>query len=286
MAPGGEDAAFSAAIPFTGYDNNGHSEVVRYDAPGDELACASCNPTNARATGDARLATNGLSLTDDGRVFFNTTDALAPRDLDNKVDAYEWADGTVSLISTGISCFDSSLLGVSADGTDAYFFTRDVLVPQDHNRELVKIYDARELGGFPNLPPPVPCKASDECHGAGTEAPAPANVNSLAGTKGNEKSAKLAKKPNKCKHGRAKKRHGKRCAKKHRRRTGRGDPDEAAGNHGRACGDGDVADPGRPGAGDADDRILLDELDREPGRWPSGHRHDLRTRRPGRTGGG
>ena len=47
------------------------------------------------------------------------------------------------LISTGTSPFGSSLLGVSADGTDAYFFTRDKLVTQDENGTRVKIYDAR-----------------------------------------------------------------------------------------------------------------------------------------------
>ena len=54
------------------------------------------------------------------------------------------------LISTGTSPFDSSLLGVSADGTDAYFFTRDTLVPSDENGSRVKIYDARAGGGFAN----------------------------------------------------------------------------------------------------------------------------------------
>ena len=40
------------AIPITGYDNDGHSEIFRYDAPEDTIACASCNPTGARATGE------------------------------------------------------------------------------------------------------------------------------------------------------------------------------------------------------------------------------------------
>ena len=143
------------------YDNAGHSEVYRYDAASAKLDCASCDPTNAAATGDASLASDGLSLTEDGRVFFNSTDALAPRDLDESEDVYEWEpQGTgnlqadkpyfseatgdcIGLISTGTSPFDSSLLGVSANGTDAYFFTRDTLVPQDENGQLVKIYDAR-----------------------------------------------------------------------------------------------------------------------------------------------
>ena len=54
------------------------------------LACVSCNPTGAPSAGEASLASNGLSLTDDGRVFFNTTDPLVGADTDEKQDVYEW----------------------------------------------------------------------------------------------------------------------------------------------------------------------------------------------------
>ena len=51
--------------------------------------------------------------------------------------------GCVQLISTGASPFASKLFGISANGTDAYFFTRDKLVEEDENGNNVKIYDAR-----------------------------------------------------------------------------------------------------------------------------------------------
>ena len=41
---------------------------------------------------------------------------------------------------------------MSANGTDAYFFTRDTLTPSDQNGQLVKIYDARVDGGFLVIP--------------------------------------------------------------------------------------------------------------------------------------
>ena len=110
------------------------------------------------------------------------------------------------LISTGGSPFDSSLLGASADGTDAFFFTRDTLVPQDQNGTLAKVYDAREEGGFPVLPDPVPCKASDECHGAGSAAPGPLPIGTITGSGGN------AEKIKKCRKGL--KRRGDRCVRK------------------------------------------------------------------------
>jgi DNA-binding beta-propeller fold protein YncE len=224
VSPNGNFAVFTSTLSLTGNaDNAGHSEVYRYDAATEALDCVSCDPTGARAQGDATLASKGLSLTDDGRVFFNSTDALAPRDLDEREDAYEWENGTVQLISTGASPFASSLLGVSANGVDAYFFTHDTLVPQDENGPLVKIYDARELGGFPYIPPSPQCAASDECHGPGSpRAPLPDLHSNTSGGAANtvpgpickagfvERHGKCVMKPHKPKHHRRRRRHMKR----------------------------------------------------------------------------
>jgi hypothetical protein len=209
VTPKGDFAAFASVLPLTGYDNGGHYELFRYGTDDGELICVSCNPTNARAVGDSALAPTGLSLVDDGRVFFNSSDNLAPRDLNSRQDTYEWSEGSVQLISPGTSAFPSGLLGVSANGRDAYFFTRDTLVPQDQNGTLTKIYDARAGGGFPFVPPPVSCKASDECHGPGTEAPGPPAINTIRGTKGNQSSHGT------CKRGKV--RRGGKCVKKPRR---------------------------------------------------------------------
>ena len=83
--------------------------------------------------------------------------------------AYDKATGDcLALISAGTSPFDSGLLSASSNGKDVYFFTRDSLAPQDKNGDTMKIYDAREGGGFPYELPRVQCQASDECHGAGS----------------------------------------------------------------------------------------------------------------------
>ena len=212
ITPNGDKAVFLSTIAYTGHVTGRREEVFLSESTGGTLDCVSCNPTNAQALGGASLARDGLSLTDEGRVFFNSTDVLSPRDLDNREDVYEWENGKTSLISTGLSPFNSTLLTASANGTDAYFFTRDTLVPQDQNGSLVKLYDAREGGGFPYTPPPVSCKASDECHGPGTQAaPAPA-VNSITGTGGNHVPPAHGLK---CRHGQVK-RHG-HCVKRHKR---------------------------------------------------------------------
>jgi sugar lactone lactonase YvrE len=210
----GEDGVFVTAVPLTGFTNAGHEEVFRYDAGEEAIDCVSCNPTGARAVGESGLARNGLSLTNDGRVFFDSSDPLLPNDLDNREDVFEWNKGKVSLISTGLSPFNSSLLTVTSNGLDADFFTRDTLVKQDLNGSLVKIYDARENGGFPYTPPPVECKASDECHGAGTPSPEAAKINTITGTAGNHEPGEG---PKTCSKGKVKK-NGKCVKKQHKKK--------------------------------------------------------------------
>ena len=81
------------------------------------------------------LTPYGLSLTDDGRVFFTTKDSFVLRDTNGKTDAYEWSSGKTQLISSGLGPDDSALLSVSADGKDAFFFTRDVALPPGRQRQ-------------------------------------------------------------------------------------------------------------------------------------------------------
>jgi hypothetical protein len=238
VTPSGDYAAFATTAPLVeGFENLGHSEVYRYDASNDALDCVSCPPTNALATGDAGLASNGLSLSDDGRVFFDTEEAIVLRDGDNAKDVYEWekegagptAGGCdsenpnlfptgicLSLITSGTSQFDSSLLSASAHGGDVFFFTHDTLAHEDENGPVTKIYDARTAGGLFDIPPRALCAASDECHGPGTAAAAPSPIRTLAGTPGNARSRACRK--------RFVRRHGKcvrRGHRKHRYRRAR-----------------------------------------------------------------
>ena len=118
-------------------------------------------------------------------MFFSSPEQLVLRDANGKRDAYEWEEGRIELISTGSDPADSGLLSVSADGVNAYFFTRQILVPEDENATAMKIYDARENGGYGTFPAPVPCQASDECHGAGSQAAPPVSVGTLKGDLGN-----------------------------------------------------------------------------------------------------
>ena len=183
--PDGSFAAFPSSLPLTGYDSGAITRSIAMTARTNPRLRL-LQPDSEQGTADASLPVNGLGLSDDGRVFFNAGEGLVDRDLNEKEDAYEWepegfegvgADRNATrpaaasnLISGGVGSFGSSLLGVSSHGVDAYFFTRDKLVEQDENGNTMKIYDAREAGGFPYVPPLTQCKASDECHGPGTGA--------------------------------------------------------------------------------------------------------------------
>lgn len=153
---------FTTAAPQPGgFDNAGHAELDRYDVVSGEIVCVSCGAGMGPATADASIAFAGAQATrlyptyglrafsaDGRRVFFSTAEALVAEDTNGKVDAYEWEDGAVHLISSGQSESDSYFVDASASGDDAYFVTRQRLVGADVD-DLLDVYDARVGGGFP-----------------------------------------------------------------------------------------------------------------------------------------
>ena len=211
ITPSGRYAVFTSRRPITNYPTNGHQEIYRYDAVGGELICVSCASTGARAESDASMPAAGGALSDEGTVFFTTRDPLNLRDLNDKTDIYESTPQGARLVSTGINEFDSALLSASRDGKDVFFFTHDVLYSGDENGNLVKIYDARQGGGFyvPQTLPP--CRASDECHGPSSESPPPPDIGTYRGV-GGQLTPVMATKPKRCKRGQVR-RHG-RCVRK------------------------------------------------------------------------
>ncbi len=172
-------------------------EVFEYDAQSGRLSCASCDPSALPPTGESMipgiphllLKTPGWEsetvqqryLLDDGRLFFDSEDALLPGATDGKQNVYEYepegtggcaasgAGSCLYLISSGTSSENSFFIDASTDGRDVFFTTRQQLVPQDGD-EAVDLYDAREGGGFSVAQPP-PC-SGESCKPAVTPAPA------------------------------------------------------------------------------------------------------------------
>lgn len=198
--PDGGAFLFQSHAQLTDYVNEGVGQIYRFapGAPaGERLLCISCDPTGGLASGDAMLQIYGgasggrtvgttmiPNVTDNGAsIFFNSPDQLVPEDANQAVDVYQWrangsgegseecerARGCLVLISSGQGQQQSTLYGMSADGHDVFFSTREKLVGAD----LVgsdSIYDARIEGGIPDPPLSAPCQG-DACQGEGSVPP-------------------------------------------------------------------------------------------------------------------
>jgi hypothetical protein len=229
----GDHAAMLTKARLTSYDNQNTAQVYTYDADSGEIHCASCKPSGLPPTASATVSQGGRFMTEDGRTFFSTPDPLVPRDQNALItDTYEYVDGRPQLISSGLGATDYTggseaislflrpqyigLEAVSRDGTDVYFSTFETLVPEDHNGEFVKFYDARANGGFPVDPELAPCAAADECHGPDSSPPVAPTVNSSTnlGNGGNLVQEKAKKKKAKKKKAKKKKRKKHRKARK------------------------------------------------------------------------
>jgi hypothetical protein len=234
VSPNGLYLAFMSERSLTGYENHDANsgapdeEVFLYDARTGRLVCASCNPTGARPLGtlveqevreqnwghrwlaasvpgwDAEELSRGLYqpryLSDSGRLFFDSADALVPGDVNGKEDVYEYepagagscqaptygrsasdvfsegADGCVALISSGVSPEDSKFMDASETGGDVFFLTLSRLSPQDYDT-AVDMYDAHECTSLSPCAPsaalvPPACTTGDACKPAPTPQPA------------------------------------------------------------------------------------------------------------------
>ena len=234
----GRRAAFLTKSSLTSYDSEKHDQVYGYNADTNVIRCASCNPSGGKPMSGSHVVSvseSGPFMSDDGRVFFATKEALVPEDTDGIRDVYEYTEGRARLITTGTGDRDSTggletvsfffgntqtgLESVSRSGTDVYFTTYESLVPEDKNGSFVKVYDARTNGGFDFTPELGPCAAADECHGGGSEPPPPAEIATAGGLGGggNLQQAQTGKPKG---HHKKHKRHRRRARSVHGHRSG------------------------------------------------------------------
>jgi hypothetical protein len=103
-------------------------------------------------------------LSEDGRVaFFTTAEPLVADDHNTSLDAYEWREGRLGLISSGTGREEDEVLffGASRDGSTAFFRTAETLVPMDRDDGEGDVYAARVGGGFAEAAaPPTECQAA------------------------------------------------------------------------------------------------------------------------------
>jgi hypothetical protein len=180
---------FQASAPIAGFNDSGGEQVYRYDIKANELDCISCPPAGVDPSGSAFLSAvdqyanefgasivgprvvndvRGVSSSGD-RIFFDSPDPLVGRDTNGLLDAYEWENGTIFLISSGTSPDASLFLDNSESGDDLFFATSDELALGD-NDQGYDVYDARiPRPGDRPPPPPLPC-SGDVCQGPPSEA--------------------------------------------------------------------------------------------------------------------
>jgi hypothetical protein len=198
-------------------------EVYLYDSQANagqgRLLCASCNPTGARPNGvfdsgtfpglllDRHIDWEGETLaasvpawtrragptpiyqprylSDSGRLFFNSADALLPQDTNGTFDVYQFefpqgpgqpasnsctptlstynptSGGCVSLLSSGTSPEESVFLDASESGNDVFFLSGARLSAKDVD-DAYDVYDARVGSGEPAAVKPPSCEG-DAC---------------------------------------------------------------------------------------------------------------------------
>ncbi len=166
-SPDGGWFAFDSRKDLTGYANISSSgvaieEIFLYSAATNQIVCASCNPSG-ELNGGANIDVQRRELSNGGRMFFETNEALVPSDTNGQADVYEYENGQQYLISAGTSSSASTFGEASENGNDVFFLSRQQLVPQDTEEEAQVIYDARVEGGFTATALSPPCTNADAC---------------------------------------------------------------------------------------------------------------------------
>ncbi|MFI4878587.1 MAG: hypothetical protein ACHP9U_07110, partial [Steroidobacterales bacterium] len=136
-------------------------------------------------------------LSDSGRLYFNSADALVRQDTNGTEDVYQYepqgagactkesesfvasAEGCVNLISSGSSAQESAFLDASQSGADVFFLTAAQLTAQDRDTSL-DVYDAHECTEVSPCVT-VPSETSESCGSEEACRPAPTPAPSIFG---------------------------------------------------------------------------------------------------------
>jgi streptogramin lyase len=237
VSANGAFLAFASSQSLTGYDNTDANtgkpdrEIYVYAAAANSLACASCNPSGTPSTSGPRWGSgihlSPRNLSEDGRVFFDTREALLPADTNDRRDVYEFEpdgvgscsnpSGCVFLISAGTGGLATWFIDASPSGNDVFMLEFQNLVRQDIQEEARVIYDVRVNGGIPEPATQPPCTTADACRAAPAQRPSTFGAPASQTFSGAGNLALPPPTVTKCKKGFVKKK-GK-CTKKPRRKT-------------------------------------------------------------------
>lgn len=168
----GRYAVFATTAALAAGDDDSSRDVYRYDAATGDSLRISAGTAGGNGQLDAKIEPTfpfestrshpARAITDDGsEIFFTTAERLLPEDGNQAADVYEWASGSLGLISSGRGDRKAFFLSTTPDGRTALFSTSMTLVPRDRDGGDLDIYVARVGGGFPESSPPA-CQG-DSC---------------------------------------------------------------------------------------------------------------------------
>ncbi len=186
----GRYASFLSFQALDPEDTDSSFDIYRYDAASKKFALITPGTANS-VNYFPEFGVLGLSpyqpaaaMSEDGsEIFFQTEEPLLPQDHNQSMDVYEWDEGSLALISSGVGEAGSLFLGATPDGSTAFIETTDPLLPRDRDSGERDIYAARIGGGFPEPASPVECQPG-ACRGsvpAAPSRPAPKSAKSAKG---------------------------------------------------------------------------------------------------------
>jgi hypothetical protein len=190
--PVGVEVGQIANVSAGSGDNVDILQSIGGGAYGDETGIAANLPGGVQIEEARRSLYQPRYLSDNGRLFFNSSDALVPRDVNGQEDVYEYepvglggctaslltyserSGGCVDLISSGTSSGESAFMDASQNGDDVFIITTSKLVPTDTDTAY-DVYDAHVCGSrwacVSESARPSACDTADACRA--TPAPQP-----------------------------------------------------------------------------------------------------------------
>jgi hypothetical protein len=112
-------------------------QAVPASANHDITQLVSTGPSGGNAAFDAPFQ---FSSADGSHVLFRTAERLVSSDTDSSIDVYERVGATTTLVSAGPTggngAFDATAVGISEDGSHAFFYTQEQLVAADTDNEF------------------------------------------------------------------------------------------------------------------------------------------------------
>jgi Tol biopolymer transport system component len=140
VASGGDRAFFATSEALAAADDDSAIDIYARNLPsGPTVLVSAGDPACSPCGNGGAAAIFAGSSADGARIFFATSEGMAPGDTDGANDIYLRFEGTTTLISAGTETKPASFADASIDGARVFFTTSESLVAGDEN-EATDVY--------------------------------------------------------------------------------------------------------------------------------------------------